>query len=450
MSLQKNKIYPLTIHAIASDGSGVGRIEGKTVFVPATAVGDVLQVKIVKDLKRHAYGRVHQLVTPGPGRQDIDCPVFPQCGGCTFRHLQYTAELDAKRAFVADALQRIGGLEIEVPAVLPSPLENGYRNKAQYPVCAGPGSELRFGFYAQRSHRIVSFDECRLQPALLNTVARRTAQLLQEQQVDAYNEETQNGTVRHIYLRQGKNDQLMVCIVCTHPFAGAEALAQTLASEYAQVDTVLLNINPQNTNVILGAKNIILQGTGQIEEEICGVPLSLGAHSFSQVNRPGAEQLFGLVGDFAAVTSQGSLLDLYCGAGVIGLSMARTAKTLVGVEIVPEAVESARGSAQKMGLHNTRFICADAGTAAQTLAAEGFCPDVITVDPPRKGCDASTLAALCTFLPSRIVMVSCNPATLARDLAHLTANGYSVTQLQPVDLFPRTRHVECVVLMTKN
>lgn len=428
MPLHKNQIIPLHIDAIVSDGNGIGRHEGKAVFVPATAVDDVLQVQVVKDTKNLAYGRIHQVVTPGPGRTPSDCPISGVCGGCSFRHLTYAAELAAKRGFVQDALRRIGHIEYEVPPVLPSPLQNRYRNKAQYPVAAGPDGSFVYGFYAARSHRIVPCADCLLQPPLLNQIAARTAQLLAASGVTAYDEAAHSGLVRHIYLRMGGHSgQVMLCLVLTAPhLPGAQVLVDTLTAEFPAIATVLLNVNRAKTNVILGGETTALYGDGYIEDTLCGVPLTLGPHSFSQVNTPGAEQLFGLAREYAALQDGEVLLDLYCGAGVIGLSMAAGAGQLIGVETVPQAVEAAR-----------------------RLAEEGTRPDVIVADPPRKGCDEATLAAMLHMAPARIVMVSCNPATLARDLATLLRGGYHIARLQPVDLFPRTKHVECVVLLSK-
>lgn len=450
MPYHKNQIIPLQIDSISSDGSGVGRHEGKVIFVPNTAVGDVLQVQILKDTKTHAFARVHQIVTPGEGRVKPDCPISATCGGCSFRHLSYEAELAAKRGFVQDALQRIGHLDIEVPPVLPSPAQNRYRNKAQYPVAANAGGELVYGFYAARSHRIIPCADCLLQPEILNQIAARSAQLLSQMNIPAYNEATHTGLVRHIYLRRGGHSgQIMLCLVLAHPaLPHAEELASILTAEFPEITTILLNINTAKTNVILGRQNTILHGPGFIEDSLCGVPLRLGPFSFSQVNTPGAEQLFGLAKAYAALQTGDTLLDLYCGAGVIGLSMATDAKQLIGIEVVPESIKNARASAQQMGLSNTRFLCADAGEAAAQLAVEGIRPTVITADPPRKGCDEATINAMLQMAPQRIVMVSCNPATLARDLAALSNGGYHVQKLQPVDLFPRTKHVETVVLLS--
>lgn len=452
MPIHKNQIITLTIDTIASDGCGVGRAEGKAVFVPGSAVGDVLRVKIVKDAKRFAYARIEQLVAPGPGRVEEDCPISRTCGGCCFRHLTYEAELQAKQGFVEDALQRIGKLHVDVRPILPSPAVNRYRNKAQYPVARGQHGGYQYGFYAQRSHRIVPCTDCLLHTAGINQLAQRTAQLLEQAGVAPYEEANHTGQVRHIFIRQGGNsEEMLLCIVARQkPLHNLSEMVQTLLEEFPVLASIVWNINPLKTNVILGEETLVIHGEGALQDTLCGVPLHLGPHSFSQVNTKGAEQLFAVAKEYAALRAGDTLLDLYCGTGVIGLSMAEACHALVGVEVIPQAVASAQRAAAKMGLaHRARFIAADAGQAATQLAAEGTRPTVVVVDPPRKGCDEATIKAMLGMAPQRIVMVSCNPATMARDVALLAVGGYVPTAVQPVDMFPRTQHVECVVLLVR-
>ncbi|MGD9560081.1 MAG: 23S rRNA (uracil(1939)-C(5))-methyltransferase RlmD [Oscillospiraceae bacterium] len=451
MPLHKNQLIPLTITALSSDGNGVGRHEGQVVFVPHAAVGDVLSVRVVKPAKRLAYGKIEQVVTPGPGRVPPDCPASTQCGGCSFRHLSYAAELAAKQSFVQDALVRIGQLDVPVLPPIPSPLQNRYRNKVQYPVTTDAQGRLAYGFFAPRSHRVVPCCGCLLQPAHLNQIAARLAALLGQAGALPYNEATHKGQVRHLYLRQSTHSgEVFVCVVATRlPLPGADALVEELTAAFPQVSTVLVNLNAKPTNVICGPESVSLFGPGFIHDTLAGVPVRLGPHSFFQVNAPAAEQLFAIVQTLADPMPNTTLLDLYCGTGVIGLSMAARCKTLLGVDTSAEAIENARWSAEEMGLSNTRFLCADAGSAAARFAFEGLRPDVITVDPPRKGLDEATRRAMLAMAPGRIVMVSCNPATLARDLAVFHQSGYSIRPVQPIDLFPRTRHVECVVLLQR-
>lgn len=451
MPTPKNSVFPLTIQSLSSDGNGVGRYEGKAVFVPYTAPGDHILARVVKDMERYAFGIVEEPLALSDAHQEPGCPVYRPCGGCCFRHLTYQAETEAKEGFVRDALRRIGGLELPLLPLLASPLQERYRNKVQFPVGRDAGGRVVAGFYAGRSHRLVPCSDCRLQPALLNEIASWICDFLQQYAVPIYDEQTHRGLVRHIFLRQGwHSGQVLVCLVLNGtelPHAGQ--FCEALAGRFAAVHTVVLNVNRQNTNVVPGAQSISLMGPGFIEDTLCGVPVQLGPLSFYQVNTPGAELLYGVVKEFAALAPGDTLLDLYCGMGTIGLSMASECKELIGVEIVEEAVKSARRNAAAMGAANARFLCADAGEAAGQLAAEGLAPDVVCLDPPRKGCDDATLEAVLQMAPRRIVMVSCNPATAARDCAFLAAQGYRPVKAQPVDLFPRTKHVECVVLLER-
>lgn len=454
MPVAKNQIIPLTIESLSSDGSGVGHYDGQAIFVPSSAPGDQLDVKIVKDCGRYAFGILQGIRIPSPARQETDCPCAGPCGGCCFRHLKYSAELEAKQGFVADAFRRIGGLEVPVLPILPSPQEDRYRNKVQYPVGVDKNGHLCVGFYAGRSHRIIPCGDCRLQPSVLNEIAEFLCRRLERYGVTAYDEASGKGLLRHIFLRQGAHSgEILVCLVCNGAsIPHGEQAAQELAAAYPAVRTVVLNENARRTNVILGGVNHTLYGPGYIQDTLCGVPVQLGPLSFYQVNTPGAEQLYGVAARYAALRPGDRLLDLYCGMGTIGLSMAKECAELIGVEVVDEAIRSARQNAARMGAEiaaKSRFFCADAGQAAARLAAEGLRPDVIVLDPPRKGCDAATLDAVLQMEPQRIVMVSCNPATAARDVKYLDRNGYRTQQVQPVDLFPRTKHVETVVLLSR-
>lgn len=454
MPLQKNQIITLSIERLSGDGSGVGHWEGETVFVPGTAPGDVIRAHIVKDCKRYAFGIVERVETASPDRIPVDCPVAGPCGGCSLRHLDYQAELKAKEASVADAFRRIGGLDVAIQPILPSPEVDRYRNKVQYPVGRDKNGHLCIGFYAGRSHRIVPCADCKLQPAILNEIGGALCGLLEQYGIEPYNEESGKGLVRHIFLRRGAHSgQIMVCLVCTRSkLPHADEILKQLCSRFDTIATVLINVNREKTNVILGTENHILYGPGFIEDTLCQVPVRLGPLSFYQVNTPGAEQLYTVAASYADPGPDDLLLDLYCGMGTIGLSMANRCRELIGVEIIPEAIESAKANAARMGMNiatKSRFFCADAGAAASRLASEGLAPDIIVVDPPRKGCDQATLSAIVQMAPRRLVYVSCNPATAARDAAILAKAGYQVEKVQPVDMFPRTGHVECVISLSQ-
>ena len=454
MPLQKNQILTLRIERLSSDGSGVAHsADGEAVFVPGTAPGDEARVRIVKDCGRYAFGILDELLTPSPDRIPVDCPVAGPCGGCSLRHLDYAAELRAKQESVLDAFRRIGGLEVPVLDILPSP-EVDYRNKVQFPVGVDKNGAPCIGFYAGRTHRIVPCPDCKLQPGVLNEIGNALCAFFAQQGIRPYDEQSGKGLVRHIFLRRGAHSgQIMVCLVCTRAkLPHAEQLCTVLREQFPAISTILLNVNAKNTNVILGSENHILYGPGYIEDTLCGVPVRLGPLSFYQVNTLAAERLYGVAAQYAQLTPDDALLDLYCGMGTIGLSMADQCRELIGVEIVPEAIESAKANAARMGeavAAKSRFFCADAGQAATQLAAEGLHPDIVMLDPPRKGCDEATLTAVVRMAPRRVVYVSCNPATAARDAAWLEQNGYHAEKVQPVDLFPRTKHCEAVLLLTK-
>ena len=455
MPLQKNQVLTLQVERLSSDGSGVAHSpEGETVFIPGAAPGDEARVRIVKDCKRYAFGILDEVLTPSPDRIPVDCAVAGPCGGCSLRHLDYAAELRAKQENVADAFARIGGLDVPVLPIVGSPEIDRYRNKVQFPVGTDKAGRPCIGFYAGRTHRIVPCPDCRLQPGVLNEIGNTLCAFFAEKGIHPYNEETGKGLVRHIFLRRGAHSgQIMVCLVSTRAkLPSAEELCTRLKEAFPDIVTILLNVNAKNTNVILGSETHTLYGQGYIEDTLCGVPVQLGPLSFYQVNTLAAEQLYGIAAEYAQLTPDDLLLDLYCGMGTIGLSMADHCRELVGVEIVPEAIESAKANAARMGAAvsaKSRFFCADAGQAAAQLAAEGLHPDVVMLDPPRKGCDEATLSAVVRMAPRRVVYVSCNPATAARDAAWLEQNGYHAEKVQPVDLFPRTKHVETVVLLSK-
>ena len=455
MPLQKNQILTLRIERLSSDGSGVAHsADGEAVFVPGTAPGDEARVRIVKDCGRYAFGILDELLVPSPDRIPVDCPVAGPCGGCSLRHLDYAAELRAKQESVLDAFRRIGGLEVPVLDILPSPEVDRYRNKVQFPVGVDKNGAPCIGFYAGRTHRIVPCPDCKLQPSVLNEIGNALCAFFAQQGIRPYDEQSGKGLVRHIFLRRGAHSgQIMVCLVCTRAkLPHAEQLCTALRGQFPSISTILLNVNAKNTNVILGNENHILYGPGYIEDTLCGVPVRLGPLSFYQVNTLAAERLYGVAAQYAQLTPDDTLLDLYCGMGTIGLSMAEQCRKLIGVEIVPEAIESAKANAARMGeavAAKSRFFCADAGQAATQLAAEGLHPDIVMLDPPRKGCDEATLSAVVRMAPRRVVYVSCNPATAARDAAWLEKNGYHTEKVQPVDLFPRTKHCETVVLLSK-
>lgn len=448
--LKKNDVIPLEIQSVTGEGSGVGRYEGMAVFVPGAAPGDRLTVKVVKALSSYCYGIIREIERPGPGRVEPACPVCRRCGGCSLQHLSYPAELAEKERWVADAISRIGGISLPVRPILPSPQATGYRNKAQYPIGRGETGAC-CGFYAPRSHTLVPFERCLLQPPFFADIAQAVCRYIDRSGEQPYDEATGAGLFRHLYLRWGEaTGQVMVCLVVNgERVPEPQLLVSAVLSACPGVTSILVNTNRKNTNVILGEETRVLFGAPSIRDVLAGVEVEISPLSFYQVNRRGAELLYRQAAELADLGPEDVLLDLYCGAGTIGLSMARRVKELVGVEVVESAVKDANRNAERNGIQNARFLRADAGTAAARLEAQGLRPTVVVTDPPRKGCDAATLSAVARMGPERVVMVSCNPATLARDLKVLGEAGYRAEAVQPVDMFPRTNHVEAVALLCR-
>lgn len=452
ITIKKNDIITLEITDITAEGSGVGHENGMAVFVPSAAKGDIISCRIVKVLKNLCYGIVEEIITPSPDRQDRGCDVKKACGGCVFRHISYESELDIKNNIVKNAFIRLG--KFEDSGIFLPPLgcdeTDKYRNKAQYPVTTDKDGRLTCGFYAQRSHRVVPCTDCLLQPDTFGELLREILKLANERHISAYDEASGKGILRHIYLRRGYHSgEIMVCFVSSKPDPKFQSIADILMKNHADIKSVILNINSKNTNVIMGSRCITLGGSDTITDIMCGNRISLSPLSFYQVNTAQAEKLYGIAAEFAALTGDEDVLDLYCGAGTIGLSMAGKAKHITGAEIIPQAVENAKLNARENVIENADFICADAGQAAKLLCDKGRAPDVIITDPPRKGCDALTLDSIVKMSPKRVVMVSCNPATAARDCRCLADKGYELQKVRAVDLFPGTGHVECVALLSK-
>ena len=450
--VQKNEIVEIEITGMTTQGAGVGHYQGMAVFTPLTAPGDVARVRVVKAAKNYAYGRLEELVSPSADRMEPDCPCFAQCGGCCYRHITYEAELGIKAARVQDALTRIGGFHsLPVRPILGADSRDGYRNKALLPLGTKKDGSLSMGFYAVNSHRIVDCEECRLQPEEFNRAMDAFREWAAAYGDSVYDEATHSGRMRRLYLRKGEmTGQILACVVVNgnglhHESELIEALKQAVPG----LSSVVINSNRERTNVALGQKCRTIYGMDTIEDTLCGLRFKLSPLSFYQVNRTQAERLYEVAARYAGLTGQELLLDLYCGAGTIGLSMAGMARRLLGVEIVPQAVENARENARLNGIENAEFFCGDAGEAARMLAERGERPDVIVLDPPRKGCSPDLVRTVAEFGPKRIVYVSCDPATLARDLKLFAELGYPPVEAAPVDMFPGTSHVETVVLLSK-
>ena len=452
--MKKNDIVTLEITGLTSEGNGVARYDGMAVFVPFAAVGDKIEARIVKVNKTFAFAKIEKINIPSADRIDNDCPAFGKCGGCAFRHINYRAELNAKEGFVKDAFERLGGFcfgeDFEFLPIMGAENDSRYRNKLQMPVGKDNNGRIVCGFYAGRSHRIIPASDCLLQNSAFAEIVGFIAEKAEKYGISVYNEEKHEGVLRHIYLRRGNaTGEICVTLVARRKVPEFTKLAREIAGKFSEVTGVVLNINPEKTNVILGEREEVLFGKAWISDVMSGVRVEISPKSFYQVNTPMAEKLYGIAADFADFGENETVLDLYCGIGTVGLSMAQKTGKLIGAEIVPEAVENAVKNARLNGVSNAEYICADAGKAAAELEKRGLRPDVILLDPPRKGCDETTLASCAAMKPEKIVMISCNPATAARDCKRLRELGYKPVKLKAVDLFPRTVHVECVVSMSR-
>lgn len=451
--MKKNDIVKLKITSATAEGSGVGKTEDNiVVFVPMTAIGDEIEARILKVKKTYAFGKIEKIITPSSARISPDCPNFSKCGGCVWRHISYDEELKIKSQKVRDAVERIGGISTEFRPIIGSDRVNRYRNKAQFPVGKDKEGGAVIGFYAFHSHRIIDCDDCALQPEIFKTVMDVTRDFIERTNTDIYDESTGKGRLRHLYIRLGEvTNELMVCYVVNgNGLKQEDMLVKMLRESLPNLKTVVFNSNREKTNVILGNKNRVAYGKGYITDVLCRLKFKISPFSFWQVNRAQAEKLYSKAKEYAKLSGDEVLLDLYCGTGTIGLTMAQDCKQLVGVEIVEDAVNDAKANAEANEINNARFICADAPTAAEQLRKEGTAPDVVILDPPRKGCGEELVKTIRKMNPKRVVYVSCDPATLARDLKYFSENGYITHEVTPCDMFPRTAHCESVALLTKN
>lgn len=450
MLLKKNDRIKLKIESCSSNGSGVGHYDGMAVFVPATAPEDEITAHILKVKKTYAYAKVESVDVPSPDRIEPECPVYLKCGGCVFSHMKYSAEAKIKADHVAECFKRIGGVEPEFEPIIAAETDCGYRNKAQFPVAVENG-EVKLGFYSSHSHRVVHCPSCRLQPEEFEGILEVFSEHIKENGISAYDEVQHKGLLRHIYLRKGaKSGEIMVCAVINgSKLPDENGLCEKLCKKCSAIKSIIINSNTEKTNVILGKKCRTLWGEDYITDILCDLRFKISPLSFYQVNRDQAEKLYGKAAEYADLRGNETVLDLYCGAGTIGLSMASKAKKIIGVEIIPEAIEDAKLNAALNGIENAEFICGDAPKAAEILKNQGITPDVIILDPPRKGCAPEMIETAAAMSPDRIVYVSCDPATLARDCGIFASLGYKTVRATPVDMFPRTGHVETVVQLSQ-
>lgn len=444
--LEKNQVHRVTIEGYSSEGLGVARMDGQVVFVHNGVRGEVCDILILKVLKQIAFAKVIQVLEPSGHRQEPDCPYFGSCGGCALRHLRYEEELWCKRQRVQDALTRLGGCSVTVETIHPASQPLRYRNKAQYPL--SPKGEA--GFYKARTHQVIPVTDCLLQSEEAGRLAQAVTQWMRRCRVSVYDERGHKGLMRHIYVRTNQAGEALLCVLCNgRKLPQEDTLVQMARQACPTLVGVVLGSNTRGDNVILGDSYRTLWGQDFLMDTLCGLKFRLSVPSFYQVNRCQAEVLYGRAVAMAELHGTETVLDLYCGIGTISLVMAQKAKRVIGAEIVPEAIADAEENARRNGMDNASFLCADAGAVAEKLRQEGLTPDVVCVDPPRKGLSEGVAATIARMNPQRIVYVSCDPATLGRDCKRFAACGYAVTRAEAVDMFPGTSHVETVLLLSQ-
>lgn len=449
--LAKNQCYEMTCESFGQDAQGVCRQDGIAVFVPGLLPGERARVRIVKPEKRYAFGRIEELLEKSPNRAEPFCPIYKRCGGCVCQHMTYETSLAFKRRQVQDLLERVGGLSIEVPPVLGMAHPFGYRNKGAYPV-AQVGGAPACGFFAPRSHDLVPLPQngCAIQGEDSAKATQAVLAWMRQNNVPAYDELTGRGLVRHIMTRSTTHGELMVVLVVTRadiPKAGQ--LIEFLKAAVSGLCSICLSINSRRTNVILGTDIRVLWGKDTMEDTLCGLRFSVSPLSFFQVNPAQTEKLYGLALEYAGLTGSETVVDAYCGAGTISLLLAQKAKKVIGIEIVPEAIQNANENAVRNHIENAEFRVGATEELLPRLIADGLRPDVIVLDPPRKGCDPAVLDAIIAAAPKRVVYVSCGAPTLARDAKLLAEGGYIAEKVQCVDMFCWTGAVETVMVLSK-
>ncbi|HHY36857.1 MAG TPA: 23S rRNA (uracil(1939)-C(5))-methyltransferase RlmD [Firmicutes bacterium] len=451
--VKKGQEIELAIEDLSHDGQGVGRYQGFTIFVPQAIPGDRVRAEIISLQKNYARGLITAVIAPSHIRCKPACGIFSACGGCQLQHLPYQEQLEFKRRVVVESLARIGKLQgVTVHPTLGMKDPWHYRNKAQIPL-GRKGKEIVAGYYAPRSHRIIGMppEGCRIQHPLINKILAEMRRLIAKYRLTTYSEERGTGLLRHLFVRVGKEtgEAMVVLVINGSQLPKGKAIARELMAAVPQVVSFGISINTRQTNLVLGDKFRLLAGKETITDYIGPFRFEISALSFFQVNPVQTEVLYNKAVEYAALTGREEVVDAYCGIGTISLFLARKAKLVVGIETVGTAIRDAKANARRNGVTNVDFITGDVDRVLPDLWERGFRPDVIVLDPPRKGCAPSALDTFARIQPDRIVYVSCNPTTLARDLGYLAQRGYKVQEIQPVDMFPQTAHVECVVLMTR-
>ena len=450
--VDKNKEYEVLIESVSGDGNGIAHIGGFAVFVPMCAAGDRLRIKIVKVKEHYAFARIEEIISPSEFRIEPECPHYKLCGGCNLMHIDYNAQLQIKLDTVRNALTRIGGVNGNIAAEIAG-MENaeGYRNKMVFPAGMING-EIQFGFYRSRSHDLVPVNKCFISDAISESILVAVKKYMEISHTSVYDEKTKKGSVRRVFIRKGFSSGEIMVVICAanKKLKEKELLIKLLREVSGNICSIMLNIHTNPDNLILGEKNILLWGKEYIEDILCGLKYKISPHSFFQVNPVQTEILYNTVIQTAELNGNEKLLDVYCGIGTMSVMSAKYVKEVVGVEIVEQAVKDAEENAKINKTDNCRFIAGKAENVVPALMQSGFSPDVAIIDPPRKGCDTSTLNALISSSAEKIIYVSCNPSTLARDIKYFCINGFVLRSAKAVDMFPNTTHVEVVVLLCRS
>ena len=444
-----NDIIEVNITGLGSSGEGVGKADGFTVFVHGALPGEKVSVKLFQVKKSYASGRILNILEESPQRVKPQCAFYEKCGGCQLQHLSYEGQLAVKRQQVKDAIERIGHITgCEVLPVLGMENPWHYRNKMQFPAAKTEG-KIQIGCYAALTHNVINIDDCLIQKQANNKIMQVVRQWMQQFNISAYDETTGKGVVRHVMGRAGaKTGEVMaVIVIACYDIPHAGELVTMLKTEVDGLKSIVQNINKKRTNIIMGAKNRVLYGKSTIKDRLGNLKFNISPLSFFQVNSAQTEKLYATALDFAALSGKETVIDCYCGTGTISLYLAQKARKVYGIEIVEPAIKDANKNAKANNIANAEFICGDAALEMPALLKSGVKPDTVLLDPPRAGCDKKVLAAIAGVKSEKIVYVSCNPASLARDMAFLTENGYKAVKAQPVDMFPMTSHIETVVLL---
>lgn len=449
--VKKNEHYIVEIKDISSDGNGVGSIDGFAVFVPMTAVGDIVEIIAVKVLSHYAVGRLMKIIKPSPDRQDAPCPVFRRCGGCHLQHIKYEAQLELKKNFIESAFRRIGGFsDFVCDEIIGMDEPYRYRNKCIFPIGEDKSGEIISGFYARRSHDIIPIDDCIAGSEINEDINKAVLEYMKENNIQPYNELKHSGIVRRVFIRNAvSSGEIMVVIsINGDNIPRRERLIKKLRAVSSDIVSIYININKAKTNNVLGDENKLIFGNAVILDTLCGIEFKISPHSFYQINPIMTEKLYGKALELADISGDDNVMDIYCGIGTISLAAAKKAKIVAGVEIVEQAIADARENAADNMIENAVFYADSAENAVPKLIGDGMKPDIVILDPPRKGSDESTLKAIVSAEPKRIVYVSCNVSTLARDAKFLAEHGYFPHRCTGVDMFPHTCHVETVAVFT--